>query len=179
MSSTAFDFGDGWFDPDEFARLRRRMPITYVNAVPVRLGADGAVQQIGLLLRSDSRGNLTRELVSGRVRYHESLREALIRHAENDLGPMALPQVPPSLQPFTVAEYFPTPGTGRLHDPRQHAIALCYVLPVRGECSPRQDALSLDWLTPTEALMPDIVSEMSLGQVHLLKQALAHLGQLP
>ncbi|WP_188548934.1 DUF4916 domain-containing protein [Sediminivirga luteola] len=179
MSRTALDYGDAWFEPDEFDEVRRRLPIAYVNAVPVRVGPDGQLEKVGLLLRSMDDGSLGRELVSGRIRYHETVRSALLRHVENDLGPMALPQVPVSPQPFTVAEYFPTRGAAALHDPRQHAIALCYILPVGGECTPRQDALSLDWLSPAEVMSDGIREEMRHGQDRVLAQALAHLGELP
>ena len=75
---------------------------------------------------------MSRALVSGRVMYHERVRDALLRHIEKDLGPVALPQIPASPQPFTVAEYFPTPGVTPYHDPRQHAVSLAYVVPVLG-----------------------------------------------
>ena len=70
--------------------------------------------------------------------YHERVRDALLRHIEKDLGPLALPRVPASPQPFTVAEYFPTPGVTPFHDPRQHAVSLAYVVPVAGDCAPQK-----------------------------------------
>jgi ADP-ribose pyrophosphatase YjhB (NUDIX family) len=56
----------------------------------------------------------------------------------------------PAPQPFTVAEYFPTPGVTPFHDPRQHAVSLAYVVPVEGDCEPQQDALELTWFSPLE-----------------------------
>jgi hypothetical protein len=112
------------------------------------------------------------------VLHHERVRDALIRHLEKDLGPVALPRIPASLQPFTVAEYFPTQGVTPYHDPRQHAVSLAYVVPVAGDCRPRQDALDLVWLTPHEASSPELQLEMPGGQGVLLKQALAHVGCL-
>lgn len=178
MTRTALDYDENWFDPEEFARLRRLLPMSYVHAVPVRMGDGGEVESIGLILRSSPDGALVRELVGGRVRYCEPLRDALLRHAEKDLGPLALPAVPPALAPFHVAEYFPS-ESARLHDPRQHAIALCYILPVAGDCEPRRDALSLDWLSPSDAVRGDVLEEMPYGQHHILRAALAHLGLLP
>ena len=101
---------------------------------------------------------------------------ALLRHLEKDLGPLALPQLPPSPVPFTIAEYFPSPSETGLTDDRQHAVALAYLIPVTGECNPRQDALELSWLTPSEALSPSIQAEFSGGHADLLRQALAHAG---
>lgn len=176
MTRTALDYDENWFEDEEFSRLRRRMPIPYVNAIPVRVGETGNVERIGLLLRSLDDGTLGREVVGGRIRFHESIRTALMRHAENDLGPMALPVIPPAIAPFHIAEYFPTEGSSLLFDPRQHAISMCFILEVRGECTPRADALSLDWLTPEETLRPDITDELCHGQEHVLKIALGHLG---
>ena len=131
---------------------------------------------VGLLLRATGDGGISRALVSGRVLYHERVRQALLRHLEKDLGPLALPRIPPSPQPFTVAEYFPTPGVTPFHDPRQHAVSLAYVVPVEGDCAPQQDALELTWLTPDEARDGDLLAEMQGGQGVLLQQGLAHLG---
>ncbi|MGC5014939.1 NUDIX hydrolase family protein [Streptosporangium sp. DT93] len=168
----------GWLSPDELASARERMPILYVDAVPVRLDEAGVVTHVGLLLRIGADGAVSRALVSGRVLLHERVRDALMRHLEKDLGPTALPQVPASPQPFTIAEYFPSPGVTPYHDPRQHAVSMAYVVPVTGDCRPRQDALDLVWFTPREASSPMVQQEMTGGQGVLLKQALAHVGCL-
>ena len=152
------------------------MPLLYVDAVPVRVDDSGDVVAVGLLLRVTPEGVMSRALVSGRVMYHERVRDALLRHLEKDLGPMALPRVPPSPVPFTVAEYFPTPGVTPFHDPRQHAVSLAFVVPVAGDCAPQHDALDLAWLTPEEALAPGVLDEMERGHGVLLRQALGHLG---
>ncbi len=167
-----------WFSREELESVRDRMPILYINAVPVRTDDRGEVTSVGLLLRVGPDGTINRALVSGRVLYHERVRDALLRHLEKDLGPVALPRIPTSPQPFTVAEYFPTPGVTPYHDPRQHAVSLAYVVPVTGDCQPRQDALDLVWFTPEEAASPEVLQEMSGGQDVLLRQALAHVGRL-
>jgi ADP-ribose pyrophosphatase YjhB (NUDIX family) len=169
----------GWLAPEELESVRGRMPILYVDAVPVRVDDTGVVSRVGLLLRIASDGTVSRALVSGRVLHRERVRDALLRHLEKDLGPMALPHIPASPQPFTVAEYFPTPGVTLYHDPRQHAVSLAYIVPVAGDCRPRQDALDLVWFTPEEAASPLVQQEMPGGQGVLLKQALAYVGCLP
>ncbi|MER6122094.1 NUDIX hydrolase family protein [Streptomyces sp. NPDC001795] len=168
----------GWLSADELESARARMPILYVEAVPVRVDESGEVTSIGLLLRIGPDGTVSRTLVSGRVLHHERVRDALLRHLEKDLGPVALPRVPASLQPFTVAEYFPTLGITPFHDPRQHAVSLAYIVPVAGDCAPRQDALDLEWFSPQEASSAVVQNEMPGGQGVLLKQALAHVGCL-
>jgi hypothetical protein len=138
----------------------------------------GAVTEVGLLLRATALGEMTRTIVSGRVRYAETIRDALFRHLENDLGPMAFPQLPLQPAPFTVAEYFPLPGISAFHDDRQHAVSLVFVVPVTGTCDPRQDALEVTWLTPEEAASDAVAADMESGRGTLLRMALASVGAL-
>lgn len=168
----------GWLTDIELAEARRRLPILYVEAVPVRTDGVGAVRQVGVLLRATSLGEITRSIVSGRVRYGETVRDALFRHLENDLGPMAFPQLPPQPVPFTVAEYFPIPGVSAFHDDRQHAVSLAFVVPVSGTCQPRQDALEVTWMSPAEAASDALALEMEGGRSTLLRLALASVGAL-
>lgn len=178
MSDTAIDTGDGWFDKDEFETIRKRLPIVYLDAIPVRVDADGVIQHIGMLLRTPRDGGISRALVSGRVMFHERIRDALARHLDKDLGPMALPRLPVTLTPFTVAEYFPTPGITPYHDPRQHAVSLAYIVPVDGDCRPQEDALDIGWFTPEEAVSAMVQAEMADGHNALVRTALAHTGRL-
>jgi ADP-ribose pyrophosphatase YjhB (NUDIX family) len=178
MSVRTPDPNGGWLSDDELSSIRRRLPLLYVEAVPVRVDGLGVVTEVGLLLRANSTGEMTRTIVSGRVMYGETLREALFRHLEKDLGPMAFPLLPANPNPFHVAEYFPLPGISQFTDERQHAVSLAYVVPVTGTCDPRQDALEITWLTPAEAASDAVTSEMEGGRGALLRAALASVGAL-
>ena len=161
----------GWFSDDELEDVRRRIPIVYVEAVPVRINAQGTVTEVGLLIRVDEFGEMRSALVSGRVQYGETVRDALLRNIEKDLGPLAFPRLPASVVPATVAEYFPFPA--RLTDERQHAVALVFVVPVSGDCQPRQDALEVKWV-PVEEVFTDAISGEFLGGRELVvRQALS------
>lgn len=166
---------EGWLNDDDLALIRRRIPILYVEALPVRVDAAGRVEHIGLLLRATDDGVITRSFVSGRVHYGETIRGALLRHLEKDLGVMAFPLLPTTLVPYTIAEFSPMPIT-ELYDGRQHAVALEYVVPVTGECEPCQDALEVTWVTPDEAKDPDLLEELEGGRGRILRTALSHLG---
>jgi ADP-ribose pyrophosphatase YjhB (NUDIX family) len=178
MSVRTPDPNGGWLSEDELSSIRRRLPLLYVEAVPVRVDGLGVVTEVGLLLRANSTGEMTRTIVSGRVMYGETLREALFRHLEKDLGPMAFPLLPANPNPFHVAEYFPLPGISQFTDERQHAVSLAYVVPVTGTCDPRQDALEITWLTPAEAASEAVTAEMEGGRGALLRAALASVGAL-
>ncbi|AYG03036.1 NUDIX hydrolase family protein [Gryllotalpicola protaetiae] len=172
-------YGPAWLSDIELEQIRHRIPILYVEAVPVHVDGIGRVIDLGLLLRGTPLGEITRTIVSGRVMYGETLREALFRHLEKDLGPMAFPQLPASPVPFMVAEYFPAPSETPFVDERQHAVSLAYVVPVTGTTEPRQDALELTWLTPTEAASDAVCSELEGGRGALVRAALASVGALP
>ena len=172
------DANPGWLTDIELEEARRRLPMLYVEAIPVITDGSGQVTSIGVLLRSTPLGEITRTIVSGRVRYGETIRDALFRHVENDLGPMAFPLLPASPAPFTVAEYFPIPGVSAFHDDRQHAVSLAFVVPVTGTCEPRQDALEVTWFSPEEAASDALAADLEGGRGTLIRQALAHLGLL-
>lgn len=172
------DANPGWLSEFELEEARRHLPMLYVEAIPVRTDGSGQVTELGILLRSTPIGEMTRTIVSGRVRFGETIRDALFRHVENDLGPMAFPLLPPQPLPFTVAEYFPIPGVSAYHDDRQHAVSLAFVVPVTGTCEPRQDALEVTWFSPEAAASDAVAAEMEGGRGTLIRQALASLGLL-
>lgn len=171
--------GPGWLSESELDWARRRLPLLYVEAVPVRVDGIGRVIEVGMLLRANALGQMTRTIVSGRVRYGETLRDALFRHLEKDLGPMAFPLLPASPVPFQVAEYFPMPGLSAYSDDRQHAVSLAYVVPVTGTCDPRQDALEVTWMSPAEAASDGMAADLEGGRGSLVRAALASVGVLP
>ncbi len=179
MSSDVVETQPGWLPAEDLSEVRERMPIVYVEVVPVRLDDFGRVSKVGLLLRAMPDGTISRAVVSGRVLFNETIREALWRHITKDLGPDSEPVIPMSTTPFTVAEYFPDPTRSGFHDPRQHAVSLVYVVPMNGLCEPQLDALDFTWLSVDEACSEIVASEMTGGQDRLIKMAIAHVGELP
>ncbi len=176
MRDDVLDTQTGWLPAEDLSDVRDRVPIVYVDAVPVRLDHLGRVEKVGLLLRAMPDGTISRAVVSGRVLFGETVRDALWRHLTKDLGPEADPHLPAGIAPFTVAEYFPDPSRTGYHDPRQHAVSLAFVVQITGDPEPQQDALDLSWVTPGEALSPSVAAEMSGGHDKLVRLALAHCG---
>jgi ADP-ribose pyrophosphatase YjhB (NUDIX family) len=177
--SDQLDTKSGWLSRADMENIRANVPLVYVDAVPVRVDELGIITHVGLLLRQAADGSLSRMVVSGRVLFGERIRDALLRHLEKDLGPVALPNIPPAVAPFTVAEYFPSPEMSGYHDPRHHAVSLAFLVPVSGDCQPTQEALDLGWFTPAEAISDQVRREMTGGQDRLIRLALAHAGCLP
>lgn len=167
---------NSWLSNSDMEQVRNRLPIVYVNVIPVRTDATGEVTEIGLLLSPDDDGNFRHALISGRVLYNERVRDALVRHIEKDLGPVSFPRIPLSINPFGVFEYFPTPDVSGLFDTRQHAIALAFVVSVSGDCRPSQQALSLNWIRREELSSGFLEREMSNGQHQVVISGLASVG---
>ncbi len=179
MSADMTETQGNWLSDDELRQARDQVPLVYIDAIPVRVDDRGQVTELGLLLAASRDGMLQRMFVSGRVKKGERIRDALLRHLEKDLGPLALPRIPATPQPFTVVEYFPDPTVTGFVDERQHAVSLAYVVPVDGECVPSQQALDLAWLSPLEAFSPDVLVELPGGRDRVLRMAMAHCGVLP
>ena len=164
--SEQLDTKTGWLSRDELENARANVPLVYVDAVPVKVDELGRVTHVGLLLRQAADGTISRMVVSGRVLYGERIRDAVLRHLEKDLGPLALPR-------------FPDAEVSGFQDPRHHAVSLAFVVPVAGDCQPTQQALDLRWFTPEEAISEEVRREMTGGHDRLIRLALAHVGQLP
>jgi ADP-ribose pyrophosphatase YjhB (NUDIX family) len=173
------DTQTGWLSPESLESIRAQVPLVYVDAVPVRVDDTGRVTKVGMLLRVAADGSISRMVVTGRVLFGERVRDALIRHLEKDLGPLALPRLPANPAPFTVVEYFPDPAVSGFHDPRHHAVSLAFVVPVDGDCTPTQEALDLAWFTPREAVSDGVRRQMTGGHDRLIRLALGHVGELP
>ena len=74
-----------WLSDEQIEFVRDRLPILYIDAIPVRVDELGNVTQIGLLLKGMPEGSISRAMISGRVLYGERVRNALVRHLEKDL----------------------------------------------------------------------------------------------
>lgn len=165
----------GWISAEEIDDVRSKVPIPYVEIVPVRVDDFGRITAVASLLRVAANTDFTRTLITGRVLYHETVREAIARNVAKDLGGMALPVLPTSINPFQVAEFFPTRTTSEFYDARQHAIALCYVVPVAGDCKPQDDALDLEWTVPAK-MTDDFFASFPDGHGIVLRNAMAWSG---
>ncbi len=166
----------GWLDKTQIDKVRASVPLVYVEVVPVHTDELGRAIQVGTLLRVSDNGSFERTIIAGRVLFHETLREAVARNIAKDLGEIALPILPTSLQPFTVAEFFPTPGVSEFYDPRQHAVALCYVVPISGDCRPQDETLDVEWIDVHDPHLNDLLEQMPSGQGVIIRRALEWMG---
>lgn len=166
----------GWLNDSELSRVRGEIPMPYVVVVPVHTDQDGRVAQVGTLLAVSDDGSIARTVVAGRVRFHETIRDAIRRSVAHDLGDLALPLIPTSVTPFMVAEFFPTPGASEYYDPRQHAIALCYVVPMAGDCTPQDETLDIEWSDPQVAMGPDFCEQVPNGCGRIIRAGLMWAG---
>lgn len=139
---------------DLYATIEQSIPIACVDFVPTREGRHG--QEVGLILRDSPFGRVWCHL-GGRILRGETIRQAILRHAEDTLAVgVALPQNP---QPDYVYQWFPpdiAPHDGTVHgdDPRKHAIGLSYLVEFDGAPRPREEALDFSYFPPSELPAP-------------------------
>ncbi|GAB24401.1 hypothetical protein GOPIP_067_00430 [Gordonia polyisoprenivorans NBRC 16320 = JCM 10675] len=136
---------DGWLSPETWNAIQRSMPICCVDFFPVELDpATGEVLRVGLISRPFPDPDRTTHVwcqVGGRVRFGETLRAGLIRHAydtftyDSEADAAAAIDFDVLRYPV-VSEWFP-PRLGLAHDqpapihpfgsdPRKHAVSTCY-----------------------------------------------------
>lgn len=167
----------GWLSSEQLEMARSLVPIVCVEIVPVRVDDRGRVTSVASLTRlteQDSGSQLSRTLITGRILRGETVRQAILRNVTQDLGAMALPQLPVTLQPFTVAEFFPA-EVSPFCDPRQHAIALCYVIPISGDAQAAEDAVDVEWTDPTK-MDKRYFASLLHGHDQVLRAGLAYAG---
>ncbi|RSX55538.1 ADP-ribose pyrophosphatase [Bifidobacterium dolichotidis] len=175
----SFHEPDGWMEDYELAFVRSRTPMPYVVVVPVHTDQLGRVEEVGTLLRVSNEGSIVeRALVAGRVMHNEELRHCIMRHVTRDLGPLALPALPISMQPFMVAEFFPSQERGSFYDSRQHAIALCYIVTITGDCQARDETIDVEWTSVKSDNIQSIINQMPDGHGRIVAKALEYAGVL-
>ena len=54
MTQTTSDAPSSWLAPEELDAARERLPILYIDAIPVRVDVHGQVTAVGLLLEIDA-----------------------------------------------------------------------------------------------------------------------------
>lgn len=140
-----------WIDDDHWRLIRALVPVTCVDLVPVR-GA-GADVEVGLIER-DSPFGLRWCQIGGRLRHGETVRDGLLRHVRHTLDGLEV-ELPADPQPDYVMQWFPQPpddGVGYGHDPRQHAVALCFLAAAGTAADPRPveggEAVRFGWFAP-------------------------------
>lgn len=131
---------------------------------------------MGSLLRVSEDGSIERTLITGRVLYHETLREAIARNVAKDLGDIALPLLPIGLQPVHRGRILPHAGTKRIlrSAPARHRTVL------RGAYRRRLQAADethdVEWVDPKSDVMDTFVAQMVNGHGRIVRQALAWAG---
>ncbi len=145
-----------WLAADDWKWAQDTLPIACVDVLPVRVGPDGrTVERVGLIHRGTPHQGRRWCLVGGRLRRDESFPAAAARQLRETLGhDLAFAPVAGGRQPDHVTEYFTTDRPDGLLDPRQHAVAMVFVVPIAGgEAAPAGEALDFRWFLP-DALPP-------------------------
>ena len=140
-----------WLDADDWAWAQATLPIACVDVLPVRVGQDGrTVERVGLIHRDTPHQGRRWCIVGGRLWRDESFAQAAARQLRETLGlDLAFEPLAPDRQPDHVVQYFTSDRPDGLLDPRQHAVTLCFVVPIAGgEATPGGEAFDFRWFPP-------------------------------
>jgi ADP-ribose pyrophosphatase YjhB (NUDIX family) len=150
-----------WLGDEELAEARRLVPIFCVDVLLWRRGSGSL--EFGLIERLDAYGEPTWNLIGGRVRRDEPIAEAIRRHIENAIE---LPgfEPPDPRRPDVLTEYLhrdaPVASSGDVpFDPRQHAVAVGYLVEVRGDADlrPGGEARDFRWFAAADLPPADAI----------------------
>ena len=59
----------------------------------------------------------------------------------------------------------------------QATLALCYVVPIAGDCKPQDETLDVEWVDPSGDMLDTFVGQMANGYGTIVRQALAWTGK--
>ena len=142
-----------WLNPEQYRLVQASVPIVCVDIVPLKMNGS-AIDAIGLILRDTPHQGRRWCLVGGRVLRDESLAQAAARHLRETLGNAIRFSLDPDIQPVYVSQYFPTPRPPGVLDPRQHSVAMNYLVPIEGEVRAGGEAHQFQWFPPTSLPTP-------------------------
>jgi ADP-ribose pyrophosphatase YjhB (NUDIX family) len=140
-----------WLSDDDYRRVQRSVPIACVDIAPLQLSSRGTIESIGLILRDTPHQGRRWCLVGGRIMRDESITEAAARHLRQTLGAAIRFTIAPDAQPIYVSQYFTSRREVGVIDPRQHSIAVNYLVAVAGPVTPEGEAHEFRWF-PANAL---------------------------
>jgi len=131
-----------------YSIIEASVPIICVDIVPVILDEDGEVDSVGLILRKSPFGPVWCHL-GGRVRYGETVADAIDRHVRETLSDTSA-VIDDDPQPDYVYQWFPDAVAPRGDlpfgtDPRKHAVALSFALELDGDPLPTEKGEALEF----------------------------------
>ncbi|HEY2589382.1 MAG TPA: DUF4916 domain-containing protein [Tepidisphaeraceae bacterium] len=162
-----------WLSDDDYRRVQRSVPIACVDIAPLRLSPHGSIESIGLILRDTPHQGRRWCLVGGRILRDESLAEAAARHLRQTLGDAIRFTLAPDAQPAYVSQYFTSRREVGVIDPRQHSIAVNYLIAVDGLVTPMGEAHEFRWFDASALPGPD---EFGFEQDRVLAECLRAAG---
>jgi len=151
-----------WLGDDDWRWVQETVPVACVDVLPVQMsGVGGAIARVGLIHRDTPHQGRRWCLVGGRLWRDESFAEAATRQIRETLGAGAQFHIDADAQPVYIAQYFTHEREVGLLDPRQHAVAMVFVVPIGGDIVAGGEACEFRWFGRNELPIPE---EWGFGQ---------------
>jgi len=137
-----------------YAQITASFPVVCIDVIPVDL----ANQKIGVITRATGNEANRLALIGGRIRKDESIKDAILRHLNNDLGitEFSFYKTNNEETPFTVQQY--SHSNSQIdgydcYDPTKHSIGLTYLITINQTPDPKSEACDFHWIDLSE--IPD------------------------
>lgn len=156
-----------------YAQITASFPVVCIDVIPV----DITKQKIGVITRATGNEANKLALIGGRIRKDESIKNAILRHLETDLGVTEFSFYITNNEstPFTVQQYShsnsPIDRYG-CYDPTKHSIGLTYLIEINQQPKPKKEACGYHWIGLNE-----IPKETAFNQGVVMKKALDFLNK--
>ncbi len=134
-----------WLSDADWKRVQDSVPVACVDVLPVQMGLGGGIARVGLIYRGTPHQGMRWCLVGGRLWRNELFSEAVGRQVRETLGAKVRFEIGTEAQPTYVAQYFTFLREAGLLDPRQHAVAMVFVVVMDGEITPAGEAAAFRW----------------------------------
>lgn len=125
------------------------VPMVCVDVIPVRTTA--GAWEIGIITRATGSEVGMATLIGGRVQHDETLRAAISRHIETDLGITAYEFFADNdeLRPFRVQQYLHTTVAEDPfgYDPSKHSVAATFLITLTDDPKPKNEASAFHWVS--------------------------------
>ena len=161
-----------WLSDDDWERTQQTMPIACVDVLPVRM-MESDIRAVGLIYRDTPLHGNRWCVVGGRLWRDEPLGDAVTRQLRETLGEKIHFEIAAEPQPDFVVTYFTQPRSIGLHDPRQHALTLNFVVPIEGTTEVGGEAIDFRWFD-LDALPK--AEEFGFGQKRVVRECLLRRG---
>lgn len=155
-----------YLSEDIYRTITDNIPVICVDIIPI-IQID-KIWCIGIIRRSTGSESGKYAILGGRIALNETIPEAINRHLLKDLGihKFTFYKTTNEQSPFYVQQYFLGIKSERPYgfDPTKHAIALTYLVTIKGRPIPKDEASEFKWVAKQQVPIQSAFNQNTVMQ---------------